>query len=182
MDGNNLYDTDILLWSEHQAALLRALAARRDLPNALDLENVAEEIEAVGRSELNAAESNLLQLLVHILKAAADPESPAWGHWKSETLGYHRKLRRHLTPSMRRRIDVDDTWRDALRIADSRLEEHHRDAARVRLKLCVRGTSCPFALDAIVDECFDFAATAGALIPIQPPAGSPASETSPIAS
>lgn len=50
----SLYDEDILAWSEQQAALLRDLARHRDLPNALDLENVAEEIESVGRDELRA--------------------------------------------------------------------------------------------------------------------------------
>ena len=45
----DLYDTDILLWSEQQAELLRRRAA-----NALDWDNLVEEVEAVGRSELHA--------------------------------------------------------------------------------------------------------------------------------
>jgi hypothetical protein len=44
MAGTDLYDTDILAWSEQQAEALRELAARRDLPNALDLPHVLEEI------------------------------------------------------------------------------------------------------------------------------------------
>jgi hypothetical protein len=52
MSRTGLYDEDILLWSEQQADVIRRLArTRRDLPNELDVENVAEEIESVGRSE-----------------------------------------------------------------------------------------------------------------------------------
>jgi Domain of unknown function DUF29 len=54
---SSIYDEDILVWSERQASVLRSLQSRRDLPNELDLEHVAEEIEDVGRSELNAAQA-----------------------------------------------------------------------------------------------------------------------------
>jgi hypothetical protein len=40
------YETDILLWSERQAELLRSRAV-----NALDWDNLAEEIVDVGRDE-----------------------------------------------------------------------------------------------------------------------------------
>ena len=60
MSGPTLYDEDILLWSEQQGAAIRKLGATtRHLPNELDIENVAEEIESVGRSELAAVKSYL---------------------------------------------------------------------------------------------------------------------------
>jgi hypothetical protein len=65
-DIPDLYDTDILLWSEEQAALLRRRAA-----NALDWDNLVEEIEAVGRKELHAVVSHLRLALPHDLKAEA---------------------------------------------------------------------------------------------------------------
>ena len=44
MDRRSLYDDDIYAWTQQQAEVLRRLAeTRRDLPNELDLENVAEE-------------------------------------------------------------------------------------------------------------------------------------------
>ncbi len=48
----NAYDTDLLLWSRHQAALLRRRAAR-DLVNEdeVDWAHIAEEIEALGKSD-----------------------------------------------------------------------------------------------------------------------------------
>ncbi len=50
MDQPTLYDDDIVTWADEQVAALRALAARSDLSNAVDWENVIEEIESVGRS------------------------------------------------------------------------------------------------------------------------------------
>ena len=45
------YDSDIVTWSEHQADVLRRLAAGERVNDQVDWENVVEEIESVGRSE-----------------------------------------------------------------------------------------------------------------------------------
>ena len=76
MDGAAaLYDEDIYAWSQHQAAVLRRMAAdRAALPNDLDLEHVAEEIEEVGNEQRFGAESNLIQAFVHLTKLVALPD------------------------------------------------------------------------------------------------------------
>ena len=62
------YDADILEWSEEQASALRSLArSRPDLSNELDWENVAEEIECVGRSEFAAVRSYIRQIIIHLI-------------------------------------------------------------------------------------------------------------------
>lgn len=45
------YDTDVLLWSERQAALLRRMGAGERVNDQVDWPNVAEEIESLGRSD-----------------------------------------------------------------------------------------------------------------------------------
>jgi Domain of unknown function DUF29 len=45
------YDTDLLLWSERQAALLRRAAAGERVNDQVDWENIAEEIESLGKSD-----------------------------------------------------------------------------------------------------------------------------------
>ena len=61
MDQTALYEEDIYAWSQHQARVLRGLAGSGlRLPDDLDLEHVAEEIEEVGNEQRFAAESNLL--------------------------------------------------------------------------------------------------------------------------
>ena len=67
----NLYDADILEWSEHQAELLRRVAAGEPVNEAPDWPNIAEELADVGRSELRSCRSLLRQALRHMLKALA---------------------------------------------------------------------------------------------------------------
>jgi hypothetical protein len=77
------YDTDILIWSERQAELLRRRAAGELITEAdLGRSNIAEEIEAMGRSQLHAVES-LVQTLQHMLKAEAwcSPVTRAFAGW-----------------------------------------------------------------------------------------------------
>jgi len=44
---SDLYGTDLLLWSEQQAKLLRRVAAGEQVNDQVDWENVVEEIESV---------------------------------------------------------------------------------------------------------------------------------------
>jgi hypothetical protein len=86
MSNSTLYDDDILLWS---AATIRELGRTRgDLPNALDVENVAEEIETVGRPELAAVNSCLERILVHLIKLFAEPGTQSARHWRSDIVGF----------------------------------------------------------------------------------------------
>ncbi len=63
------YDKDGYGWATEQAALLRA---RRF--SEIDLENIAEEIESVGKSERRTLESHLSRLMTHLLKWQQQPE------------------------------------------------------------------------------------------------------------
>src|SRR5215210_7847095 len=83
MDRRSLYDDDIYAWTQQQAEALRRLAGtRRDLPNELDLENVAEEIEDVGKSELHRVESFLRLIWIHLLTAASAPQARSQRKWR----------------------------------------------------------------------------------------------------
>jgi hypothetical protein len=110
----NLYEADILLWSERQADLLRQHAAAARANDAIDWPNIIEEIESVGNEQLHAVESLLIQALAHILKAEAWPASRDVPHWQAEARGFRRQARRRFAPSMRQKIDVADLYADAL--------------------------------------------------------------------
>jgi hypothetical protein len=59
-------ETDIVLWSEHQAALLRRIIAGELVNSAeIDWPNIAEEIESMGRSERRACESHRQRTRAH---------------------------------------------------------------------------------------------------------------------
>jgi hypothetical protein len=108
------YGTDILTWSERQAALLRRVGAGEKVNDQVDWENVIEEIESVGRSELHAVESLLTQALAHMLKAEAWPLSSAVQGWHAEARLFRRQARRRFAPSMRQKIDIPGLYADAL--------------------------------------------------------------------
>ena len=102
------YDTDILLWSERQADLLRRHAAGERIKDAwIDWPNIAEEIVDVGRSELRAVASHLVQALLHDLKAEAWPLSREVPHWRAEARGHHDDARAAFTQSMAQREELE---------------------------------------------------------------------------
>ena len=111
-----LYDADVLEWSEHQARLLRRLAAGQPGNEAPDWTNIIEEVESVGRSQLSAVRSLLVQALAHDLKAEAWPVSREAPHWRAEARRFRIDAAEAYTPSMRQRIDIASLYRKALTI------------------------------------------------------------------
>ena len=111
---SDLYDTDIVTWSERQSALLRRLAAGERINDEIDWENVVEEVESVGREQLHAVESLLVQALVNMLKAEAWPLSRDAPHWRAEARRFRGDAPARFVPSMRDRIDVAKLYRRAL--------------------------------------------------------------------
>jgi Domain of unknown function DUF29 len=109
------YDTDVLIWSEHQADLLRRVAAGEPVNEMPDWPNIIEEIESVGSEQRHAVESLLLRALIHMLKAEAWPLSRDIPHWQAEARVFRSQARRRFVPSMRQRVDLAGIYIDALR-------------------------------------------------------------------
>lgn len=150
MDRGAAYDDDIYTWSQEQAAVLRRLAeTRRDLPNELDLGNIAEEIEDLGKSEIRTVESFAELLLQHLLKLASVPDARPAKHWRNEIDVQRRKLRKDLRRSMYQIIDLEGIWTAAKARADASLDQHD-DALIAPLP-----EACPFSLDELSAAVFD---------------------------
>lgn len=109
------YEADILLWSEHQAELLRRLAAGERVNDQVDWENLIEEVESVGNEQLHAVNSLLRQALLHMLKAEAWPLSSEVPHWQAEARGFRADAADRYAPSMRQRINLARIYRLACR-------------------------------------------------------------------
>ena len=145
------YGTDILEWSEEQAAALRNLGrSRPDLSNELDWDNIAEEIECVGRSEFAAVRSYVRQILIHLIKAVSVPDSDSMRHWRTEAATFQDDLLDRISPSMLSRVDIDAIWTRAVNRAEAELADYGRSIAR---NLPSR---CPITMAAIADREFDF--------------------------
>src|SRR5579864_234117 len=94
------YERDFYAWSSEQA---RALRTRR--PEKLDWENLAEEIESLGRSDKRQVRSRLAVILIHLLKwrYQSRERSPSW----SATLNAQRRDLEIVladSPSLRRLV------------------------------------------------------------------------------
>ena len=114
---SDLYENDILAWSEEQARrLLRVAANDRRNDESPDWANIIEDIESVGRSQLSAVRSLLIQDLAHDLKAEAWPLSRAAPGWRAEARRFRIGAAEAFAPSMRQRIDVPDLYAKALRV------------------------------------------------------------------
>ena len=111
---SDLYDSDVLAWSETQVELLREHAAARAGNGEIDWPNIIEEIEGVGQSQVDQVESWLFQMALHLLKAEAWPLSTAKPHWDAEARGFRAQARRKYRASMARKIDLPGLYSDAL--------------------------------------------------------------------
>jgi hypothetical protein len=119
------YDTDILLWSERQAELLRRMGQGERVNDQVDWQNVAEEIEDMGNSVVRAVASHLVQAILHDLKAEAWPLSRDVPHWRAEARGHRDDARDAYAPSMKDRpeLDVAKLYRRALRRMPDMIDE-----------------------------------------------------------
>lgn len=92
-----LYDADFHRWTQDQG---RALRERRAAD--VDWENVAEEIESLGRSERGEIASRLNVLLLHLLKWQFQPDSRSTS-WRASIVEQRKKLQKLLreNPSLR---------------------------------------------------------------------------------
>jgi hypothetical protein len=63
-----IYETDFYTWTQQQAAFLKSSQF-----SEIDLENLIEEVESMGRSEKRELESRLTVLLQHLLKWQYQP-------------------------------------------------------------------------------------------------------------
>jgi hypothetical protein len=79
-DVKTLYDEDFVAWSEQQAEALRA-SARGRTNQQLDWENLAEEIESLGRSEKRELRSEISRVIHHLLKLEHSPANDPRRGW-----------------------------------------------------------------------------------------------------
>ena len=156
MPEATLHDTDIYAWSERQAAALRRLAGRTDLPVDLDLLTVAEEIEDLGVSQLNAVESYIRLILSHLVLAFSDSRSDAIRHWAAKAATWHSELEQRLTPAILGKVRLNRVWQSALREADGKLKAYSRTTARERVRRALPQEGCPIPLEDLCSVGFDF--------------------------
>lgn len=135
-----IYEADFYGWSQEQAKFLRTGQL-----DQLDLENLAEEIEALGRQERRELRHQLAILVGHLLKWQHQPARRG-ASWQSTLRVQRRELRRLLqeNPSLK-----------------PYLSEAQTDSYDAALDLAIQETGldqfspdCPYSIEQILDETF----------------------------
>jgi hypothetical protein len=137
-----LYTTDYLQWIETTVEKLR----EQDYAN-VDWHNLIEEIEDMGRSERKSLKSNLIVIVLHLLKWQYQPNLRG-GSWAGSIVEHRRRVGDAIaeSPSLKPYLEQAylKWYNDALRqaIAETQLPKETFPIA------------CPYALTDILD--FDF--------------------------
>jgi hypothetical protein len=143
-----LYDLDYYAWTKEQAAKLRELAgARSNLP--LDLENLAEEVESLGRSDLRTCKSQIRRIIEHLLKLEYSPAvEPRFG-WQDSVIEARTQIEDVLTATLRSEAEAElaQLYARARRSAARAFTQHGEQEAADAFP-----ETCPYDFEQIIDE------------------------------
>jgi hypothetical protein len=130
-----LYDEDFYAWTQQQAKALRT-HFRGD--NRLDVEHLAEEVEDLGSSELQAVESFVEQIIAHLLKLDYSGQDRPRPHWRAEVLNFRLSVERKITPTIRRKVEsaLDERYATGRQMAAIGALPHEPDLVRRLPKTC----------------------------------------------
>ncbi len=137
-DLQNLYEIDDHLWLEETIKLLKDHRF-----NELDLDNLIEELESLGRRDKNKAKSLLEQVIRHLLLLQfwTEEYDNNVAHWEAEIDSFRTQLKRHLTTNLYQHLEQEynNIYDDALRYVTK----------KTRLKTLPE--KCPYTLEQILD-------------------------------
>jgi hypothetical protein len=137
------YDRDFYTWSQEQGRLVR-----EGRWSEVDRENIAEEIESLGREQFNKLESAIRVVLIHVLK---------WDHQpKRRSRSWALSIRSH-------RVELEAVLSDnpglKPRIAEATARAYRRArleaANETGLKLATFPEECPYSFADIISRAFE---------------------------
>lgn len=137
-----MYDTDFIRWIEQAATLLE-----QGQFDKLDIENLIDEVESLGRSEKNALKSNLSVLLMHLLKWQYQPDKRT-GSWKSSIIEHRDRIQLSLEDSPSLNNDYREAFEKRYQVARKKAaSETNSDIDRFP-------AACPYTVEQTLDEDF----------------------------
>jgi Domain of unknown function DUF29 len=154
-----LYDEDFYAWTQQQA---QALRTHFQGDNRLDVEHLAEEIEDLGKSELQAVESYVQQIMTHLLKLDYSGFDLPRRHWCSEIVAFRASMHRKMSPSVRRAVRraLPELYESARNVAAASLDAEP-DLGRRLPKACPYDWDAIVARDVLAERGIDLAEPAG---------------------
>ena len=139
--ASDLYEADFALWADRQAELLRAKRFEE-----LDLENLIEEVEDLGRRERDTVESYVETVLEHLLKLELSNAARPRRDWLVTVDKQRSKLARKLTTTLRNHLQAElpALYAGLRRPVARQLEKG-------RLPADALPPDCPYTLEQILD-------------------------------
>ena len=133
---SELYDRDFFLWTQEQATALRAV---KDSNLPLDWDNLAEEIESLGKSDRRELRSQIRRIMRHLLKLEISPALDPRGGWCSTIADSRSEIEDVLqdSPSLGREVDrmIAEELNTAAKFAAADLRQHGEPAEAVWARL-----------------------------------------------
>ncbi|MGF1567253.1 MAG: DUF29 domain-containing protein [Nodosilinea sp.] len=138
----NLYDLDFYRWTQTMAAALR-----QGRWQELDPDNLAEEIESLGRSDKRALKHRLEVLLMHLLKWQYQPEKRSHS-WRATIVEQRLRILDLLndSPSLKPYLEAE--------FANSYINACKLAAAETGLEATAFPRQCPFDLKTVMTDGF----------------------------
>ncbi|GAL95291.1 DUF29 domain-containing protein [Microcystis aeruginosa] len=104
LDLKTLYEIDDSLWLEETIELLKAKKF-----DALDLENLIEELEDLGNEKKFRVASFLQQIIRHclLLQFWTSERKYNQAHWQAEIVSFQYQLKRYLTTNLRKYLEQE---------------------------------------------------------------------------
>ena len=136
------YERDVYGWANEQAALLREGQFAR-----ADIENIAEEIESLGKSQKSELVNRLTVLLLHLLKWQFQPKFRGTS-WELSIKEQRRRVFMHMRDNPSLKSSLMDMMDDAYSVAVVKAER------QTKLKAITFPSRCPYNFAQAMDEDF----------------------------
>jgi Domain of unknown function DUF29 len=135
-----LYEIDNYLWLKETIKLLKLKQF-----DQLDLDNLIEELESLGRNDKNAVESLLEQIIRHLLLLQywQEEKERNLGHWSGEIVNFRNQLKRRLTGTLKNHLAQErlNLYQDALEFVQQKTQ------FKVNFPM-----ECPYTFEQLLDK------------------------------
>jgi hypothetical protein len=110
-----LYELDSYLWIEKTIEVLKTHSLKD-----LDIENLIEELESLGKRDFNKVRSFLRQIMVHLLLLEywSEEYDRNHRHWRGEIVAFRDDLQENLTTTLKNKLieEMEQVYSVALNV------------------------------------------------------------------
>jgi len=140
----DLYRRDFYVWALNQAELLRAKRFE-----ALDLDNLIEEVEGLGDIKRSALLDNARVIMEHLLKLQHSPAQEPRNKWRATVREHRNRLEADLTPRLAQILEDELArwYAVARKSAAASMRDYGEHAAADALP-----PTCPYSLEQITGD------------------------------